>query len=119
MQHPENLSCDQRPALAPSTCWAPCLRFYDVVCRHVIDPVTVRDYLPADMMRIIVLIKKGWWLGTHWKVLNPNGQPGRFNAISFHGPKGEFQPHAPAEVLAMTRSQMVDFLLPNSVLSKP
>lgn len=25
MQHPENPPCDQRPALAPSTCWAPSL----------------------------------------------------------------------------------------------
>ena len=115
---PENNSApannpERPPGLSVPAGWVPSLDFYEVVCRQGIDPTTVRDYLPASLMRILVLLKKGWWLGTHWRVLNPDGRISRFNAISFHGPKGEFQPYAPADVLAMTRTQMVDFLLPN------
>ena len=103
---------DQQAALGlrASPCWAPSFSFYDAVCRQGIDPVTVRYHLPADLMRILVLLKKGWRMGHNWKVLNPNGQVSRFNAVSFHGPKGEFQNHPPADVITMTREQMVDFL---------
>lgn len=94
--------------------WVPSLSFYEAVCRQGIDPVTMRYHLPTDLMRILVLIKKGWWIGTHWKTLSPDGKVSKFNSISFHGPEGEFQPNAPADVLAMTRSQMVAFLLPNA-----
>ena len=86
------------------------LHFHDMVCRGGIHPVTVRDYLPPEYMRVLVLMKKGWWLGQNWRVMLPGGQVSRFNAVSFHGPKGEFQPDPPAEVLSMTRREMVEFL---------
>ena len=99
---------ERLPALTASTGWAPCLSFYNAFLRDGVSPITVRDYLPDDLLRVVVLHAKGWWIGNHWRSMDGSGN------LSYHGPKGEFQHHAPAEVLSMTRSQMVDFLMPNA-----
>ena len=105
---PELQKPDEHSHCAVSPGWAPCLSFYNAFLREGVSPITVRDYLPEDIIRIVVLHAMGWWIGNNWRSIRGGC------TVSFHGPKGEMRPDAPAEVLAMTRKQMVDFLLPNT-----
>lgn len=55
-------------------------------------------------LRGLILIKRGWWIGQHWR--EPNGAMVR----SFHGPNHEFQPNPPDGIMMLTREQMMEEL---------
>lgn len=61
--------------------------------------------MPRQLLERIVLRRRNWYVTRSWRQIRGP------NLLSYHGPRGEFQPMPPGDITAAARAQLVEEIL--------